>query len=80
MAPDQPELRGLNSASLEHLRNILITSLPQENIGEHDRKFIKQKTVSFRTGELILRMITCLKDCATAKDVVVDWARDVRGA
>lgn len=49
MAPEHPESRGLCSASLDHLRTILISSLPRENVGVQDRKYLKR--VSFRAGE-----------------------------
>ncbi|XP_017783657.1 PREDICTED: MAP7 domain-containing protein 2-like isoform X3 [Nicrophorus vespilloides] len=39
--------RGIPSSSIEHLRSILISSLPAENIGIHDKKKSEQQRVRF---------------------------------
>lgn len=48
-----PEIigRGIPSDSIEHLRSILINSLPEENVGHQDRKLVENlKRVKFKTN------------------------------
>lgn len=60
MGPEN-ECRGIPSSSIEHLRSFLISSLPHENIGEHDRQRVGHlKKVAFDdgTGEAFMWQIS----------------------
>lgn len=48
MGPEITDGRGISSNSIEHLRSILVSSLPQENVGLYDRKRVEHfKKVKF---------------------------------